>query len=308
VPTYNRAATLPRTIESALGQSHRTLEVVISDNASEDGTEEVCRRWAERDSRVRYVRHPVNRGPTANFNFLFTACRGDFVLMLADDDWLDARYVEACLAELGRRPDHVLVAGLALYYRAGTRMAAGARVQVSEATGCARVRSYYRQVDDNGTFYGVVRREALSGAGPMTHELGNDWLQVAAIVFQGRALTLPEVHVHRDAGGTSRDVHTIRATFGQSGRLEGRLPHLFMAARAGRDIVWGRPVYRSLPLGRRLALAATVAGPVIDWRSLAWHLVAPTMAGLGRRPRGRPVWRAFERLTRALGAGRTRLG
>jgi glycosyltransferase involved in cell wall biosynthesis len=308
LPTYNRAGTLPRAIESALAQTHREIELVISDNASQDGTEAIARRYAERDDRVRYVRQPVNAGPTANFNALFEECRGDYALMLADDDWLDADYVETCLRELRRSPDHALVCGLARYYRNGEHVTDGEEVQVPEADGPGRVRSYLRQVDDNGTFYGLMPGEVLRQVGPMCNDLGNDWFHVAAISFLGKIRTLRETHVNRDLGGTSDTLESISRTFGVDSRLQRRLPHVYMAGYAFRDVAVRSPVYRALGPAGRLRLACAAAPLVLNWRSMAWHLVAPSMAALRGRPRGRPVYRAFLRLTRRLGAGRSRLG
>src|SRR5436309_10768157 len=79
VPTYERAATLERAVQSALAQTHDRLEVVISDNGSGDRTEELCRELAARDPRVRYLRHERNLGSTANFNHLFEVCSGEYV-------------------------------------------------------------------------------------------------------------------------------------------------------------------------------------------------------------------------------------
>ena len=307
VPTYNRAGTLGRALESALSQTWSNTEIIISDNASADETEELCQRYAERDLRIRYVRQRQNLGPTSNFNFLFGACRGEFVQMLADDDWLDPDYVETCLDELRRRADHVLVAGLARYYRGGQAVAEGVPVQVREDSACDRVVSYYRQVEDNGTFYGLVRSQTLRAAGPMCNELGNDWFHLASIAFQGKLGTLRGTHVNRDLGGTSDSVESIVAIVGGSRGVELRLPHVFIAARAAREIRGGS-AYRTLGPLRRAGLSFRVVPAIINWRSLAWHSVAPTFARLSKRPRGRALWRAFVRVTRLLGAGQTPFG
>ncbi len=68
IPTYNRAATLERAVRSALGQTHADLEVVVSDNASTDGTPELLRRLAASDPRLRSVRQDANHGMVANLN------------------------------------------------------------------------------------------------------------------------------------------------------------------------------------------------------------------------------------------------
>jgi hypothetical protein len=153
-----------------------------------------------------------------------------------------------------------------------------------------------------------MRGEALGRAAPMRNELGNDWFHLAAVAFQGKIATLPGPPIHRDAGGTSATLAGIVTIFGGDARLKARVPHLFMAASAFAEIGWRARVYESLGRLGRLVLAARAAPLVIDWRSVAWHLVAPTFARLARRPRGRLVARAFERATRALGAGRSRLG
>jgi glycosyltransferase involved in cell wall biosynthesis len=309
LPTYNREGTLPRAIESALGQTHRNIELVISDNASDDHTERICRRYADADGRVRYLRQARNLGPTENFNRLFAECsQAPYALMLADDDWLDPDYVELCLAELQRSPGHVVVAGLARYYRGGEQAAEGVELQVQAEQPESRVLDFYSQVDDNGTFYGVIEGDALARVGPMCNDVGNDWFHVAGLAYLGKLRTIRATHVNRELGGTSETIEGIAEMFGKSSRLQARAPHLFLARYAFRDVASRSPLYRDLSTGARLRLAAGSALRTIDLKSLAWHLTAPTFARLGRRPRGRRVRDAYLRVTRALGSGRSRLG
>jgi glycosyltransferase domain-containing protein len=283
LPTYNRLPTLERAIESALAQTHEDLELVISDNASTDGTEERCRAAAAGDERVRYLRHDVNRGPTENFNALFAAVRGDYVMMLADDDWIDPDYVAACLAVLRTSPDLALVAGQARYHREGAFVRDGVPMQLLDDDPARRVRKYYATVDDNGTFYGLMRSTSLRAAGRLRNVLGNDWMLMAAVAFTGKVRTLPEPRIHRQLDGTSSDIGSILHTFG-SASAQGRIPHLVIAWHAFGDIVRGAPVYRSSPLAARLALGAASAWTLINWRSLAFHLFGPLLVRVGRLP------------------------
>lgn len=304
LPTYNRAATLERAIASVLGQTWADLELVISDNASTDDTEAICRAWVERDPRVRYLRADSNQGPTANFNLLFAECsQAPYAMMLADDDWLDETYVERCREELEARPDHALVAGLARYFRGEEFVQTGVELQLPQHNGAARVGEYFAAVEDNGTFYGLIRGSSLRSAGPMPNVLGNDWLLIARIAFTGKVRTLSDTHVNRELGGTSADVGTILETF-EAPSFHARLPHLVIAAHVLHDVVRGSPVYACLGPHRRLALGLRSAWGAIDWSSLAWHATAPTAAAVGRRPRGRVVWDAYDRFTKSLGAGR----
>jgi glycosyltransferase involved in cell wall biosynthesis len=194
LPTYERAKTLARALGSALAQSYVSLEVIISDNASRDGTEALCREAAAHDQRVRYLRQERNVGPTANFNLLFAACRGDYVLMLADDDWLDPDYVLLCLAALRADVGAALVAGRPRYLRGAAPVHAGVMHEHPQSDPAARVRAYLGSVDDNGVFYGLMPRAVLQCASPLPNVLGNDWLHVARIAVQGEHQPRPRRH------------------------------------------------------------------------------------------------------------------
>src|SRR5689334_3512409 len=100
LPTYNRVARLERAVKFILAQDYPNIELVISDNASADDTPALCRRLAEADRRVRYLRQQTNVGPTANYAAALAAASGDVYMATADDDWLAPNYVGNCLTAL----------------------------------------------------------------------------------------------------------------------------------------------------------------------------------------------------------------
>ena len=71
MPAYNCERYIAQSIESLLAQTYGDFELVISDNASTDGTEQICRDYAARDQRIRYVRRTENIGGPGNFRFVF---------------------------------------------------------------------------------------------------------------------------------------------------------------------------------------------------------------------------------------------
>jgi len=288
IPTYNRAATLDRSIASALRQTHRNIELVVSDDGSTDGTEALCRRWEKRDGRMRYVRH-TRIGLTANFNFLWGELRGEYVQMLADDDWFDDDYVETCLAELRGLPDHVIVGGWPRWVRPDGRPGGdGVLMQLEYSDPARRVVDFYRRVEDNGsTFYGLARGEALAAAGPMRNVLGNDWHHVAGLAFLGKVRTVTTTRIHRSLGGTSDTIEAILTAFATGTRLQARLPYVAMGAYAFDDVVRRSPAFRVLGPVRRLSLGIGVALAVVRWSYSAWHLAGPALLRLRARPRAR---------------------
>jgi len=87
IPTYNRRNTLPSALHSVLNQTYNTLEVIIVDDGSDDGTEEYVSGVA--DSRVKYVKTVGNKGPSAARNLGVRLAQGEYVAFQdSDDEWL----------------------------------------------------------------------------------------------------------------------------------------------------------------------------------------------------------------------------
>ena len=76
-PVYNGEKYVAESLEALLGQSFTDFELIISDNASTDGTGDICRRYEKQDSRVRYFRQPRNIGLAPNVNFIIGQARGE---------------------------------------------------------------------------------------------------------------------------------------------------------------------------------------------------------------------------------------
>lgn len=105
VPVYNGARFLERALDSLLAQTFQDLEIVISDNASTDETEAICRRYVGRDPRVRYWRSPVNRGLVWNHRRVLAMATGEYFMFAPHDDWFAPEYVERVAAALDAHPD-----------------------------------------------------------------------------------------------------------------------------------------------------------------------------------------------------------
>jgi glycosyltransferase involved in cell wall biosynthesis len=108
LPVYNGATYLREALQSILVQSFADIELVISDNASTDATEDICRDTVARDSRVRYYRSPVNRGLAWNFNHAFAQARGRYLVWIGHDDVMAKEYLGRCVGTLESDPEAVL--------------------------------------------------------------------------------------------------------------------------------------------------------------------------------------------------------
>lgn len=108
VPVYNGARYLRETLDSLLAQTYANYEIIISDNASDDETESICREFALRDSRVRYYRAEENKGPFWNFVRVYELGRGEYFLWNSHDDLRDPRCLSLCVEAFQRNPDAVM--------------------------------------------------------------------------------------------------------------------------------------------------------------------------------------------------------
>ena len=104
VPTRNRGEALRKSLPKILAQRYEPLEILLSDNASTDGTETLCREAAGRDPRVRYFRHPKNIGLYGNHNFLIDQARGEFLCFFHDHDERDDDLVRTYVSFLQKHP------------------------------------------------------------------------------------------------------------------------------------------------------------------------------------------------------------
>jgi glycosyltransferase involved in cell wall biosynthesis len=110
LPTYNAGTYLDESLRSAVEQTHRDIEVLVVDNCSTDGTQEMVTAWESQDARIRYVRNSSNLGMVRNFNRCLELADGEYIKFLCADDLLAPACVERMLAAIQARPDAALVA------------------------------------------------------------------------------------------------------------------------------------------------------------------------------------------------------
>ena len=86
MPVYNGAKYICDALDSLLAQTFTDFELIISDNASTDATEQICREYSVQDQRIRYVRQSINLGAMPNFEYVLNLARGECFMWAAHDD------------------------------------------------------------------------------------------------------------------------------------------------------------------------------------------------------------------------------
>ena len=197
VPAYKNARTLRASVESLLAQSFGDFKLIISDDNSPDETQDVAMDLARLDSRIEYVRQPINL-KYQNFGFLLRRAETEFFMWAAGDDHWYPDFANRCIAELDANPSIVLATPLIAFEQEGE--AAGLSDATYPLVGAidANIRRYLLAPGDNSRMYGVFRTGAGQRSFPASSFHAYDWAFCAATLRFGGHAEIPEVLMVRD--------------------------------------------------------------------------------------------------------------
>ena len=192
LPVYNGEKYVGAAIQSILDQTHEDFRLIIGDNASTDGTEEICRSH-EADPRVEYIRRETNLGATPNYNDLMDRLDASFVKWCACDDMLAPTYLEKCVERL-REDDS---ASMAHAYAAvvGPEGEPAGEWDGEWVYGQTDVKDRWRGLVEAGdwhSIFGLVRREVMDRVGVFPLYVNSDQWVLGGWVLHGRIAFVEE--------------------------------------------------------------------------------------------------------------------
>jgi glycosyltransferase involved in cell wall biosynthesis len=207
LPVYNGEAFIAAAIESILAQSLGDFELVITDNASTDGTQELCRSFAARDARIRYIRNDRNIGASANFNRGYELTSGEYFKWCAHDDSISTNFLHQCVRALDGDPQAVIAYGMPQSIDQHGHISPWAGFESPDMDGLA-ANARFRLVSVAQGFdtavFGLFRRSALAQTNLHRHYYGSDIALLAEMALLGRFLPVPDaVFFNRDHPGRS---------------------------------------------------------------------------------------------------------
>ncbi len=194
LPVFNGEKFVGNAIECMLEQTYSDFVFIISDNASTDATEEICRQYEKFDKRIKYYRNEQNLGAAKNFELLYQKVETPFWTPISHDDYFSLNFLESCLGKLIDNPDAVL--------------AAPAQIAAINANGF--IKRIERNFNTEGmglserlchlldrimwvSFYGVSRTsvfgEVWSKIGPYKTRFGADVIFLAGMLLKGQIVS-----------------------------------------------------------------------------------------------------------------------
>ena len=116
IPAYQAERYLPETLQSVREQSFRDWELIVIEDGSQDGTEEIVRRFAgDVSQKVVFQRHAENRGLPATRNTAIAQARAKFIALLDADDYWEPGHLETIVADLSETGADLVHSGSVLF-------------------------------------------------------------------------------------------------------------------------------------------------------------------------------------------------
>jgi glycosyltransferase involved in cell wall biosynthesis len=303
MPVYNGERFVAQAVQSILSQTFRDFELIISDNASTDATERICREYAERDGRIRYYRSEQNRGAAWNNNRVVELARGEYFKWQSHDDYCDPTFIEKCLAGIRSNPSVVLCyPQFVRVDEQGRRL--GSSVKSSRVIGDGephrRHRSLIYRRDSCEEIFGIARTAVVRKTSLIGPYSNSDDTFLAELILHGCFREVPEpLFFYRIHPTQSTRAYPSRldrmAWFKPSAGAGFSLPFLrlfagHMSAVRRSPLVWREKVrcYRSL-VGWFWYFRDWLAE---DFRALLHRYVAPWLKR--HAPWTRPLWHAIK--------------
>jgi glycosyltransferase involved in cell wall biosynthesis len=194
LPVFNGSETLERAFEQMLAQTWRDFRLVVSDNASTDATETICRKYAALDARIEYHRRETRVSGSQNFRDLVVNATTPFFMWITHDDLWHPEFIAKCMERFANQPQVVCVVP-----RSNDIEPDGSkRLDLGSAplrgTPAQRLRQCLEFMDGNHRYFGIYRTEALKKCFPSPDwYFAYDWLIVALSTQQGEHDEVPEV-------------------------------------------------------------------------------------------------------------------
>jgi glycosyltransferase involved in cell wall biosynthesis len=187
MPVYNGESYIRKALDSLLGQTFNDFELIISDNASKDSTEEICREYAERDPRIRYVRQSQNLGAVANFQFVLDEAIGRYFMWAAADDVRSSDFIELNLKFLIENHDYVASTSPVRFENKDFNSILMGDFSLSDDDKFLRVSKFYNGWHANGRFYSLILRQCLVDFPYKMYDyVGADWVWVVHLAINGK--------------------------------------------------------------------------------------------------------------------------
>lgn len=215
VATYNQSGVVEETLQSIAKQSYKNIEIIISDDCSADGTQDILTRFAKNHPEVILFLQPKNLGITANYNFLAEKSRGKYVAIFSGDDVMLPEKIERQVNVLQSddKSSFCHHAVTVLDYRSNV---AGKVITRKYENNITSIHDVLRGFGIPGSMSVMYRKSMVENpVWDSSIRVASDWLQIIKLTMAGRGLYLDEslCFYRQDGAYNGKDPSTYETDF-----------------------------------------------------------------------------------------------
>ena len=199
MPVYNGERFIRHALDSLLAQDYVNFELIISDNASTDGTQEICQEYTARDKRIQYYRNRMNMGGPWNSNRVFELSSGEYFMLAGCHDLWARHFVSQCVEILNHRTSVVLCYSMANWIDINGEF----MEKIPGGSGTCGLNQVSRcnvvlwGLEYSYQMYGLIRANAFKKIMPFRRKvIGPDLIILFELSMLGEFKQIPEVLFH----------------------------------------------------------------------------------------------------------------
>lgn len=296
LPVYNGENFVRDALDSILAQTFDDFELIISDNASTDRTQAICKSYASKDSRIHYSRNEQNLGAAKNFNRVFELSSGEYFKWASHDDTIAPEYIQKCVEVLDDDASVILCHPKTQIVDQDGRFVENkdARSHVDSPKPHHRLRNLLCRGGFNIAYpiFGLIRRDVLADTPLIDDYVASDLALLVRLSLRGRFHEIPErlfsAREHPQRSIRAQPLHMRAGWF--NSKNEGKIA--FPKWRLLREYL---KAIREAPIAEAERLACyrhTMSWCRKNWRRLAYkevELAAKVYLRRSMRTRNRPA-------------------
>lgn len=184
---FNAEPFVAKSLESLLRQSYKNIEIIISDNGSEDRSGEICQEYAKHDKRITYFRNNTNIGLTRNFVKAFNHCTADYFMFAADHDIYHPDFISTLMKELNSDQSVVLAYPRTILIDINDQPIEMMpdTIDTRGIDLSSRLKKMLWEFSAGNMYYGLYRMSSFKKAWAPYQVIGSDWVLLTKLSIEG---------------------------------------------------------------------------------------------------------------------------
>jgi glycosyltransferase involved in cell wall biosynthesis len=248
MPVYNREKYLGATIEAHLNQTFGDFELILTDNASTDRSEDVCRAYAAKDPRVKYFRNPQNLGAAGNYARCFELSSGEYFRWTPSDDLVSPNLLARAVQILDADPTVMVAYGRTkLIDGQGTIIGDfEENLHLMDDRPSERWKGVQKNLRLGNLHYGLTRADKFRRTGLLRRYSGGDYPLIAELSLYGKFYEIPDAffyrRIHEEAASSALTANADLMSFYDPKKREKIFLRNWVHLGANLRSVWRSPI------------------------------------------------------------------